>query len=376
MEQNRPIRVLQVFTILNLGGAETNLMNYFRHLDPNQLQFDFLVHREEEGYYEEEIKAKGSKIFRLRPIHPFTLGKYKKEVDDFFRLHAGDYDIVHGQLSELGVYIYEAAKKYGVPVRIAHSHNSKMDMDMKAPFRVWWKHRLRRSANAFFSCGYESSVWLFGAKNADRAFIMNNAVEVERFRPDPETAALYRKELNITSPFSFLHIGRFAPQKNHRFLIAIFAEVVKRLPEAKLFLVGEGELKADIVAQVQALKLQDNIIFLGKRGDVNALMQTCNYFLFPSLFEGFSVAFVEAQASGMFSFISDGIPGESVLLKDQVAVISLKETAAAWAERITEMLKVTSSRDEKAYEKIKAAGYDVHDNTERLYEEYRRILNA
>ncbi|OJU75698.1 MAG: hypothetical protein BGO09_12315 [Bacteroidetes bacterium 47-18] len=374
--ENRPIRVLQVFTILNMGGAETNLMNYFRHLDTRKLQFDFLVHREEEGHFEKEIIAGGSKIYRLPPVHPFSLGTYKKAVDDFFREHAGSYDIVHGHLSELGVYIYEAAMKYGVPVRIAHAHNSRMDWDIKAPFRLWWKHRMRKSVNGFFSCGEASSIWLFGARNARKAFIMPNSVEVDRYAPDPGTAAGYREQLGISTPFSFLHIGRFATQKNHRFLVAVFAEIVKVLPEARLFLVGEGELKAEIMAQVQALQLQDNILFLGKRNDVNALMQACDYFLFPSLFEGFSVAFVEAQASGMYSFISDGIPGESVLLKENVMVLSLKETAAAWAGRITERLRSGYARDATAGQKIKAAGYDVHDNTDKLYDAYRRLLNA
>jgi glycosyltransferase involved in cell wall biosynthesis len=370
----QPIRVLQVFTVLNIGGAETNLMNYYRKLNPNEIQMDFLVHREG-GFFEQEVLDNGSKIFRLPSMHPATLRAYKKEVDAFFKEHALNYDIVHGQLSELGIIIYQTAKKYGIPVRIAHAHNSKMDWDLKAPFRTIWKHQMRKYINGFFSCGDESSVWLFGKKLAQKAFVMPNSIDVSRFKYDEQIVHQYKKDLGISKDYSFLHIGRFATQKNHTFLIDVFQKIVAQLPEAKLFLVGLGELQEKIEEKVKKYALEKNVIFLGRRDDVNQLMQTCNYFLFPSLYEGFSVAMIEAQASGMHSFISNSIPPEAILLKENVSVISLKKTSQDWADEIVKQIHIGITRDFDAYIKIKQAGYDVNDNVSLLYQEYKRLLN-
>lgn len=370
----KPIRVLQVFTVLNIGGAETNLMNYYRKLNPDEIHMDFLVHRTE-GFFEKEILDNGSRIFRLPPVHPASLVAYKKAVDDFFKEHAQEFDVVHGQLSELGIFIYKAAKKYGVPVRIAHAHNSKMDWDVKSPFRFVWKHQMRKYINGYFSCGHESSKWLFGNKLAKKAFIMPNSIDVEQFKYQTDVADEYRKELNINTPHSFLHIGRFATQKNHEFLVDVFEQIVATIPEAKLFLVGEGELKVSIEAKIKAKGLTNSIFLLGRRNDVSQLMQACNYFLFPSLFEGFSVAMIEAQASGMHCFISDGIPKESILLEENVTVISLKQNSINWSKIIVEKINKSFGRDRHAFNKIKSIGHDVNDNIHLLFIEYKRLLN-
>lgn len=369
----KPIRVLQVFTVLNIGGAETNLMNYYRKLNPKEVQIDFLVHRNE-GFFEKEILENGNRIFRLPPIHPASLTQYKKAVAMFFKEHAHEFDVIHGQLSELGIYIYKAAKKHGVPVRIAHAHNSKMDWDVKSPFRFVWKHQMRKYINGYFSCGHESSKWLFGNKLAKKAFIMPNSIDVEQFKYQTDVADEYRKELNINTPHSFLHIGRFATQKNHEFLVDVFEQIVATIPEAKLFLVGEGELKVSIEAKIKAKGLTNSIFLLGRRNDVSQLMQACNYFLFPSLFEGFSVAMIEAQASGMHCFISDGIPKESILLEENVSIISLKQSAQEWARAIISKVHSGQVRDNGAFNKIKQAGYDVNDNVDLLYQQYKKLV--
>ncbi len=371
----KPIRVLQVFTVLNIGGAETNLMNYYRKLNPKEVQMDFLVHRNE-GFFEKEILENGNRIFRLPPIHPASLTQYKKAVAMFFKEHAHEFDLIHGQLSELGIYIYKAAKKHGVPVRIAHAHNSKMDWDVKSPFRFLWKHQMRKYINGYFSCGHESSKWLFGNKLAKKAFIMPNSIDVQQFSPKTTELDDLKTRLNIQTPYSFLHIGRFATQKNHGFLIDVFEKIHQKIPEAKLFLVGLGELMESIRDKVKAKGLEKQVVFLERRSDVHHLMQVCNFFLFPSLFEGFSVALIEAQASGMHSFISDGIPQESILIPNNVSVLPLKNPASHWAKHITTHVLQHPERDNNAYMKIKEAGYDVNDNVHLLYKEYKRLLQT
>ena len=365
------LKVLQVFTILNRGGAETNLLNYYREIDRGKFQFDFLVHRQEEGAYEAEITQLGGHIYRLPQVHPKKLRTYKKAVQQFFQEHS-DYQIIHGQCSELGVFIYEEAKKRKIPVIIAHAHNSKMDWDQKALFRILWKHTMRKYINAYFTCGYEAAVWLFGKKLAANSYQMNNAVNTDQFKFNSEIRTAKRLELNADKTHNFIHIGRFNVQKNHRFLIKIFSEIVKLNPESHLFLVGEGELKKEVIAQVETLDIASKVTFMGLRSDVAEILQAMDVFLFPSLFEGLPVALVEAQTSGICCVISTSIPKEAVLIPQNVATISLRETPQFWAEKILSS-SATFTRKEVASQ-ILEAGYDIRENALQLETQYRNLF--
>ena len=364
-----PIRVLQLFTILNRGGAETNIMNYYRKMDRTKFQFDFLVHREEIGAYEEEIVQLGGKIFRLPALHPLHLSAYKKAVRSFFDQH--DYKIIHGQCSELGLFIYKEAKKRNVPVIIAHAHNSTDGWNLKSPFRWFWKKRMMNYINAYFTCSYEASIWLFGKKNAHKAFAMHNAVESSLFAYNENTDQKIRKNLEASNTTNIIHVGRFNEQKNHGFLIDVFSEYNALNPNAKLFLVGEGALKKSIIDKVNHLKINDNVVFLGLRNDVNLIMQGMDFFLFPSLFEGLPVSFVEAQSSGLQCVISDKIPAEAILIPENVTVISLKKSAKYWARQ---MHLQTNFQRKNVSQIIIEKGYDIHTNLQKLEDKYLDLL--
>lgn len=365
----QPIKILQIFTVLNKGGAETNLMNYYRNMERNEFQMDFLVHREN-GFFEQEILNSGSKIYRLPPILPWKLKEYKRAVKDFFEQHS-DYDIIHGQCSELGVFIYEEAKRRNIPVIIAHAHNNRMDRDKKLVFRLLWKKRMRKSINTYFTCGKEAAENLFGKELAKKAFQMNNAIEVENFKFNVEVRNLKRAELNANETINLVNIGRFNTQKNQLFLLDIFAKILKINYNYQLFLVGQGELENRLKEKVKKLNLEKNVRFLGLRNDVPELLQAMDYFLFPSLHEGFSVAFVEAQATGIQCVISDGVPAESILVKENVKVISLKENAEQWANKI---LEIKNFERKDVSEIIKEKGYDIKENAKKLEEKYRELL--
>lgn len=368
----KPIRVLQIFTILNRGGAETNIMNYYRHIDRSKVQFDFLVHRPEPGAYESEIRQLGGQIFRLPPLHPLKLRSYKAAVRRFFDGHAG-YQIIHGQNSELGVFIYEEAKRRGIPVIIAHAHNAPhlRDYDIKFIFRELWKKRMQKSVNSHFTCGDDAAKWLFGKKGAWQTFSMTNAVDTERFsfRAEVQSSVLLR--IGIINKKNIIHIGRFNLQKNHGFLLQIFAALMAKDSSYHLYLVGEGELKQEIEKMVKRLQLEDHVSFLGVRTDVDELLQAMDIFLFPSLFEGLPVSLVEAQASGIKCVISDGIPEEAILVDENVKILPLKKSAKHWAQ---EILKLDLGKREDVSEIIKAKGYDIRDNVKKLEQQYLKLL--
>lgn len=364
-----PIKILQIFTVLNKGGAETNLMNYYRNMDRSQFQIDFLVHRET-GFFEEELIKSGSKIFRLPAILPWKLKEYKKAVKAFFEEH-NDYDIVHGQCSELGVFIYEEAKRRGIPVIIAHAHNNRMDRDKKLVFRLIWKKKMRKSINAYFTCGKEAAENLFGKKLSEKSYQMNNAIEVEDFQFNQEVREKKRKELQAEETINLVNIGRFNTQKNQSFLLDIFAELIKRNKKYKLFLVGQGELESQLREKAKQLKIEQDVEFLGLRNDVPELLQAMDIFLFPSLHEGFSVAFVEAQTTDIKAIISDGVPTESILIPENVTVIPLKNSAQQWAEKIAE---INNFERKNVADLIKEKGYDIKENAQKLEKKYKELI--
>ena len=365
----KPIKILQIFTVLNKGGAETNLMNYYRNMDRSQFQIDFLVHRET-GFFEEELIKSGSKIFRLPAILPWKLKEYKKAVKNFFEEH-NDYDIIHGQCSELGVFIYEEAKRRGIPVIIAHAHNNRMDRDKKLVFRLMWKKRMRKSINAYFTCGKEASENLFGKKLSEKSYQMNNAIEVEDFQFNQEVREKKRKELQAEETINLVNIGRFNTQKNQSFLLDIFAELIKRNKKYKLFLVGQGELESQLREKAKQLQIEQDVEFLGLRNDVPELLQAMDIFLFPSLHEGFSVAFVEAQTTDIKAVISDGVPQESILIPENVTVIPLKNSAQQWAEKIAE---IHNFERKNVADLIKEKGYDIKENAQKLEKKYKELI--
>ena len=365
----QPIRILQLFTILNRGGAETNVMNYYRKLDRTKFQFDFIVHREEIGAYEEEITRLGGRIYRLPPFNPLQIKKYKKAITLFFDQHS--YAIVHGNCSELGIHIYQEAQKRNTPVIIAHGHNATDGWNLKSPFRYYYKKRMMRYINTYFTCGSAAAVWLFGKEKANSAFTMTNAIDSSLFAFDENKKQQVRMELEATTTQNFIHVGRFNTQKNHDFLISIFYELVKLNSNRKLFLVGNGELMESIQNKVTKLGLQNKVVFLGLRGDVNELLQAMDVFLFPSLFEGLPVSLVEAQASGVMCYISDGVPKESILVDEKVAVLSLRKSALEWS-------KVIDSQNDFMKREVSQIiidkGYDINTNVVLLQEKYLALL--
>lgn len=369
---SEPVRILKLFTIMNRGGAETMVMNYYRNVDRTKVQFDFMVHRQERGAYDDEIEALGGKIYRMPPVQPGHFGEYKKAVAKFFDEH-NEYQIVHSHMSELGYYVFREAKSRGIKCTVCHAHNAPHFSDetliekAKDVVRNYFKHRIRKYTDHKFICGIEAGNWLFGEKNRDSFVMMNNAVDAHRFGWDAEKAQQMRKALSTDGRFAICHVGRFNSQKNHTFLIDIFKEINKKNKDAVLLLVGAGDLEEKIRQKVSTLGLDENVRFLGLRDDVNDILLASDVFLFPSLYEGLPVTLVEAQSSGIKCIISDSIPTDC-RITENVEAVSLEKSAEAWAD---EVLKYADGYDRKdAFGQISAAKFDIKENAEWLEEFY------
>lgn len=366
IEVMEPVRVLNLFTIMNRGGAETMVMNYYRKINRAKVQFDFLVHREEEGAYEQEIKDLGGRIYRMPPMYPQNFSLYKKKIREFFEEHK-EYKIIHSHMSELGYFALREATRQEIPVRICHAHNAPHGFEWKMIVRNYFKKRMMPYLTHMFMCGKESGDWLFGKENEDKFIQLNNAIDAERFRYDSKKEEAIRKELNLENKFVVGHVGRFFKQKNHQFLIEIFKEIQTKKENAILLLVGTGELKEEIQNQVKELGLEEQVRFLGVRSDVDQIMKCFDVFLFPSLFEGLPVTMVEAQAAGNLCIISDTIPRECCITEN-VRIYSLEKDAKAWSDFV--ISESTDYKKKDMYEEIVKAGFDIKQNAKWLEEFY------
>ncbi|MDO5408950.1 MAG: glycosyltransferase family 1 protein [Lachnospiraceae bacterium] len=350
------IRVLHIVTYMGRGGLETMLMNYYRHIDKNKVQFDFLVHRDFEADYDVEILKMGGKIFRVSRLVPWS-NSYKKELRKFFREHP-EYKIVHVHQDCLSSVALKVAKECGIPVRIAHCHSSSADKNIKYPIKMYYKKKIPLYATELFTCGKSAGDWMFGGHEYQ---IIRNAIDTRQYRYNPVTGGRVRKEFDLENELVIGHVGRFNPPKNHRFLIDVFSKIVKKVPNAKLLLVGDGDGRTEIQEKVVTMGIQDNVIFTGIRTDVNELMQAMDVFVFPSLYEGLPVTMVEAQAAGLPCIVSDHVPQECVITNGLVTIQKLEDTPENWAEHIlSETEKQWQSRGREAYyNEIKDSGYDI-----------------
>lgn len=329
-----PMRVLQVVTVMNRGGLETMLMNYYRKIDRSRIQFDFMVHRPEKGHYDDEIFAMGGKIFRMPKIRPGNYRLYFNQLDQFFKKYK-EYQIVHAHLNENSGFVLRSAKKAGIPCRIAHSHLSDLIVDYKLPFRIYARRAMQGHPSHYFACSQKAGEWLYGQKATDNlsVTILNNAINVEKFTLDPVSRAHTRRELQVNDGLVIGHIGRFNKQKNHDFVLDIFKEVHRKRSDSILVLIGDGPLRGKIEKKAKKLNLMNNIRFLGVRSDISDLLHSMDLFLFPSLFEGLPVCMVEAQAAGLTCIISDSITKE-VDISGRVQFLGLNQSAEAWADHI------------------------------------------
>lgn len=324
------IRILEVVNDMHRAGLETMLMNYYRNIDRDQIQFDFLTHRPYDSDYDQEIRSLGGKIYHAPRLYPQNYPAYFKYMKIFFENHP-EYKIVHSHIDAMSYLPLKAAKKAGVPIRIAHSHNTSIDKDFKFPLKVYFKHQIPKVTNYYAACGQAAGEFLFPGK--DFKFIPN-AIEPDKFLFNEQTRKEYRAKLGFTDKnFVIGHVGRLSYQKNHKFLIKIFDEVHKKEPNARLVLVGVGEKEKAIRKQVNELHLNKYVQFLGNRSDVANLYQAFDVFVMPSLFEGIPVVGIEAQFSGLPIVFSDKVPQE-VAFTDQCNFVSLDAPMEKWVNLV------------------------------------------
>ena len=370
--QEKPIRVAHIIGKWLGGGVESVVMNYYRYIDRDKIQFDFICDEDSTNIPYEEIEKMGGKVILIPPYQKII--KYHKKLKQV--LKDGNYKIVHSHINALSVFSLFAAKCAGVPIRIAHSHSTSNKKEWKKNII---KNILRPFSKVFatdyFACSEHAGRWLFGNKEFDKGnvYILNNAIDVDKFKYDENVRKEVRKELGINDDTLVIgHVGRFVEQKNHRFLIDIFNEVHKEKANSILLLVGQGPLMAEIKEKVKKLGLEKSVIFLGQRNDVNRLYQAMDVFLFPSLYEGLGLVLIETQCSGCYCVASSEVPTIANLNKS-IKFIPLKVNETEWAK---EVIKDANFRLKKSNINIfKEKGFDIRYKSKELIKKYLNLYH-
>ncbi len=360
------IRILHVVTYMGRGGLETMLMNYYRSIDRSKIQFDFLVHRDFRADYDDEIESLGGIIHRVPRLVPWSR-TYKKSLEAFFKAHP-EYKIVHVHQDCLSSVILKVADKCGVPIRLAHSHASSQDKNLKYLIKLFYMRSIPKYSTKMFACSKQAGDWMF---RGSEFTVLNNAIDTNQYFFSDEARKKIRNEFGFSDDtFVLGHVGRFAPPKNHEFLIDIFYEVKKINRNSKLLLVGDGDLRQSITDKVDRLNLSDSVVLAGVRSDVHVLLNAMDAFVMPSVYEGLGIAIIEAQANGMHCIISDTI-AKDCDLTDLVHRISLDSAPQVWAKQIISLSQKTR---EKRIDEIITAGYDIKENAKWLTEHYITLM--
>lgn len=369
-------KVLFFVDRMRVGGIQILLLNMQKYFDSSVIQCDYLVLDDGETYeFEEKFKKLGANVYKLKGVWVDGIKSYPgycKAMDAFFKEHH-DYTVVHMHASSKNFMLLYYAKKYGIRKRIVHSHNTGFQTHslMKIMAGNCLKIPMKKLATDYFACSELAGRWLFGNKAVakGKVCIIPNGIELDKFEFNPEIRKSLRKELGIScNQIVVGNVGRFSVQKNHKFLLKIFASIHKIEPSAVLLLAGIGELMDESKKQAEDLGISQNVRFLGFRSDVMALTQAMDVFLMPSLYEGFPVTGVEAQASGCPCVFSDTITKEVALL-DETIYISLDEPENIWAEKTLSTAKSSVERM-KSKEKLKSYGFDIKDTVKHLEKFY------
>lgn len=355
------------------GGIESFLNNVLNRLDLREVEVDIVTADLRQSVFTAGLEQKG--------IHFYQLSGSQQKLRQNWRmfrqlLEQRHYDVIHFNLFQgLSLYYARLAQKAGVPVRIAHSHNTALRPSRTRPLKLLL-HRagkllFLRSATDLWACSTPAAEFLFSreiAREGQFRFIPNG-IETERFRFDPAQRDAVRRALGLEKEFVIGNVGRLCAQKNQEFLLDVFAEVVKQKPDSRLLLVGTGELEPALKARAKALQVADKVIFYGVSDRVETLLWAMDVFAFPSRFEGLGIVAVEAQASGLPVICSEHVPQEARITA-LFHALPLNAGAQAWAEALVCSDAAEKPRD--TWQQVRAAGFDVEDVARKIERYYLR----
>ena len=360
---DKPIRVLHILQRMEAGGTQALLMNIYRKLDRSKVQFDFLVEYPDRQFYDDEVEKLGGKIYYSTVRKDLNIFKFTKYMEKILLNHP-EYHIVHVHTYSIGYFCLKTAKKLGIPVRIAHSHSNAMTTDYKRYIKLVMQKLYTICATDLMACSDEAGKYLFGNKDFK---VLPNAIDSAKFIANLSIRQKVREELKLENNFVVGHVGRFKPEKNHKFLIDIFAKIREQIPDAKLLMIGNGDPSEEIQEYIAQKRVFNDVVILKNRKDVHRLYQAMDIFVFPSRFEGLGIVAIEAQAAGVPIVCSEGLPPETNITPIYRRLL-LSDGAEKWATAALEMAQNPDAHT-NMQQYIIDAGFDM-DATAKYMENY------
>lgn len=342
-------------------------MNYFRLINKEKIHIDFVVHGFEKGIYDDEILAAGSKLYNV-PVKSKDFYGNQKALKKI--IMENQYQIIHSHMDAMSSYVLRIAKKCGIPIRIAHSHNTRhlTKNFLKIFLNEIARLRIRNYATHYVACSKEAGIWLFGKeKHKNEIMIIHNAINVEKHFFSEAMRLKLRKELCLKDDFVIGNIGRFDYQKNHSFLLDVFSDLAKTQSNIKLILIGDGHLRNEIKEKISKLDLKEKVVLLGSIDNINEYLNVFDIFCLPSIFEGLGIVIVEALANGLKVLASDKVPKESNI-NGEVRYIELEK--AKWLKELEFNMSIMGSRNEVKQEMFIEKGYEIKDSVKSLESYY------
>ena len=367
------ISVLHVVGVMDRGGVETWLMNILRRIDRSAFTLNFVTQTMQPGVFDEEIRDLGSKVIPcLHPSRPWSYGRTLRQI-----LASEQCDIVHSHVHHYSGFVMRVARSFGVKGRITHSHLDSSLADAKtslsrAGYLKLTKRWIARDSSRKLAVSERAAVSLFGkADSLNQWQTMPCGSDLEPFTMRVDRADV-KKQLGLPEvAFVIGHVGRFAEQKNHSFLVRTAAEVLVQNPRAHFVLAGDGPLRPAIEQQVAAAGLSHHFKFLGVRPDVPRLMMgAMDAFLFPSLYEGLPLALVEAQAAGLPCLYSDDIALETDIVKPLLHRLSLAQPASEWASKILQLEGKRPVEQASALAQLRNSAFHIDETLRQLEKVY------
>lgn len=368
----QPIIVLHVVGRLDIGGAESRIMDLYRNIDREKVQFHFMQHTEDRCAFEEEVERLGGRVYHVPRFNVKNYFTYKKAWKDFFKAHP-EIKVVQGHMTSTAAIYLPIAKKAGVEITIAHARSAGVDPGLKGHLTRFLRRNLYEKCDYRFTCSEMAGESVFGDQKqiSRKATFIPNAIDVDKFKYDEEIREQLRYELGIKDKFVIGHVGRFSHMKNHKYMLQILEQCIKiekekRVPETVMMFLGDGELKEEIMEQAVAMGISSRVLFMGNKRDVYRYYQAMDFFLLPSLYEGLPGTAVEAQASGLPGIMSDSVTAEAVVT-DLLQMRSIKEAPGIWAAEIMKTNRKLVGEFREAESTLEAADYANIDIKNRSY---------
>lgn len=351
---------------LSPGGSQSMVINLYKKIDRSKVQFDFIVDHTEGNELIELVESMGAKVYFLPTFKGYNILEIIKAWNEFFKTHK-EYKVIHSHSRSYASIYLKIAKKYGLKT-IIHSHSTSNGSGVLASIKNILQLPLRNIADYLFACSLDSGKWLYGEETIKKNnfYIINNAIDTDSYVYDDNTRNEYREKFNLKDEKVFIQVGRFIELKNFDFSVKVFNKYLENNPNSRLLLVGDGEVKKDIEELVNQLNLNDKVLLLGLRDDVNKLLQMADIFLMPSKWEGVSLAAIEAEASDINCLMSDKV-SEDVKIIDKCKFIPLD--IDKWIECINTLEYSRTNRKQD----IVDAGYDAGTTASWLQNFYLKL---